>query len=86
MNVSSIPTLLQALAAQPVPPKSEGSPAVQAAQRVLATRQAEASSDRAKPRQPPPSAAALRTETALARAHTGPTRDLPRGSLLDILA
>lgn len=84
MKVTPLPALLQALQAQPAAPKTQSaSPAVQAAKQVLAARKAADAGGRARGQATPaPSPRTLAVPKDPEAAHA---RDLPRGSLLDIV-
>ncbi len=82
MNVTPIPALLQALSPQPTPQKPQAAPAALAAQQVLAARKTGSAPREAQLSAPnlPPKALFDPKKSADAYA-----RDLPRGSLLDII-
>ncbi|MCE2509626.1 MAG: hypothetical protein J4G10_01395 [Alphaproteobacteria bacterium] len=82
MKITPNPALLQALHSQPTIPKTQNAPpAVQAARQVLAARKAAGPAVKAAaPNAPPPKPVSVPENTPEARA-----RDLPRGSLLDIV-
>jgi len=82
MNVTPIPALLQALSPQPTPQNPQAAPAALAAQQVLAARKGGAVPREAQASAPPLPPQALFNPKKSAEAYA---RDLPRGSLLDLV-
>jgi|GEM_PF-3310344 len=80
MNVTPTPALLQALSPQPATSKTQAPPAAQAAEQVLAARKAAGAPRHARGPDVP-----LPPKPFLDSGAAEDARNLPRGSLLDIV-